>query len=506
MNIDTIPKQLKPWIGSKRARLLNTDEYDELITGKVFKGDIDMSDATLTNAYEIDLIKHPHKKPVLDYADFQSRILWIGTMPDETQEPISFELGKIWKLSNPGSDPTTYKSNGETFNQHNDMTVIHLAMTYAQLAKAESGQGAYGGLMQIIIETNHANNKPAVLNWKYPTEDGAWNTIITEIPNTSVYAFHCQTNFSAFELKPYCGYKKYGENVVFGSMFPVFDANPDNIFKFAVRGEPLSVTVVYRENRWTRWDLYDNLQWTNDDDPDDSSNKLMTYTVHHEYRVSYLDSDYFNWTGWKAHNKIDYQEKYWQKGTNKETAATLNNARLQNYTTWKVGREFELPWQNFSRIQVGKPTTGNTNWIITFTGQRPASITEPLDTIICHITCKTGGTTIIYRGFYVGSNTAISLPKADVSSITLNTTDTVVGNMKYQGSITENFDVHIKFLDNGTESGQVNCHKLKFSIHWESNIYYIGTSAFNVVCCATLSALEITDGTTESTWKDSYDI
>lgn len=139
-----------------------------------------------------------------------------------------------------------------------------------------------------------------------------------------------------------------------------------------------------------------------------------------------MDSDYFNWTGWKAHQKIDYLSKYWQDGNNHSTLQPLTNSLLRDYGTWNsltVERYFNLSYATFNKIKIWKNQTGEQAWQIKLFGIKPSNLGEAIatDTINMTIECDNGGTskTLKHVNTFVGKNDTVTLPKYDVSAITM---------------------------------------------------------------------------------------
>ena len=134
MNIKTTPPPLLPaWLGTKKSRILLDSEKQSYITNKFLSSSNDMSDTVYTNTYDIDLLQHPHKKPAIENDDLQSTTLWIGDLPGETDDPISFELGTLNKMDSP-NQPNTYTINNVAWPV-SGFTVINFQTEKAKLQK-----------------------------------------------------------------------------------------------------------------------------------------------------------------------------------------------------------------------------------------------------------------------------------------------------------------------------------------------------------------------------------
>ena len=498
MNLSTLKQStLDSWVGSKRARLVEVEEWNG-----DYGGEVTMSNVLYTSTNTLNVLAHPHKKPATQ-ADYWSRTLWFGDLPT-SQNPISFELGQLYK----GSDtiPTSYKLNGQLINAYG-VTQIIFKPEPLKIALIDE-------IFTLIIETDHNSNQPAVIDWEHPSDSGGWRWMQTTGFTKSVYALKFSPWFEGspnYNLEMYIGYKKDGNNVVFASSG--IDASLNGgVYTVGLRGTPITTTATYVSDQFTRMDLYDRMSYAETIDPDDNQNTLSTQVVHTSFRNPYLDSDWFKWSGFNAHEKIDEQGKYWTETNNATYITTLTNTGIRNYATWvpqNFTRKFVLPSSNvafnnsvftFSEVKIGH--TSSNGFIVAFTttntSMTMATKIASINTVIKLDKTGQSQTGVITGCTFPGEGVTgniTSIGKADTSTYSVNGKNAGTG-LKYQNCIHENLKVEISYIYDAGVSGQVECYTLTFNAKYSAAIFS-GLISYKLISCATISNLMLSDGINE---------
>ena len=170
------------------------------------------------------------------------------------------------------------------------------------------------------------------------------------------YAFTFETNGDGYIAEPYISYKNLGNNIIFQSsgvaISPQLSYNYN--FQMAIQGVVTEISVTYSGDNFSRVDLYDNLAFTSSTDPNNADNQIETWSVHTSYRQLYFDSNWFNYRGYEAHQKIDNFNKFYHQGYNTATLSPLTQIKIRVYGYWNVivvDRQFTLPYENFTKLE-----------------------------------------------------------------------------------------------------------------------------------------------------------
>ena len=146
-----------------------------------------------------------------------------------------------------------------------------------------------------------------------------------------------------------------------------------------------------------------------------ATNVIVGQWLNTSYRNTYQDSDWFNYRGYEAHQKINNFNKFNHVGYNASTFETLTLTNVRQYIYWNVlftDREFILPFTSFTKIRLKKQTEPSGRWTLTCFGTKPTNSSSPLDTISLTITSTVTGNSIQYHhyGNYAGSDKVFTLP------------------------------------------------------------------------------------------------
>ena len=174
------------------------------------------------NEDDISLLKNTTVR-----GDYVTRTLWTGTLPTESQDPVSFELGTIHKLASP-TRPSTYTIANNAWPT-TGYTVLYITIPTSKLT-------AIHDKMFLIFNTDYTGDKPKVMNWDYPSDDYGWNYLESTSGWKKTYGMEFKLNGSTWEIEPLCSYIKQDDGqVIFGRTGVDIEADTGGIWKVAIQ-------------------------------------------------------------------------------------------------------------------------------------------------------------------------------------------------------------------------------------------------------------------------------